>query len=193
VRHLLRLLLREGEREELPLTTQRRASRRGKPRTSRRVWVNTRINQSLTVDTIEIVDLLAGAAEFMVFDCTVLAMMVTWLTYTSDLAATLGTREIAVAIHKGDELLDSADAISPRTSSIGPPWLWNKCSSARFAATAQSQTTDLISGENAVRIKAMRRFTENNQTLWLTVENASEAGDTNLNLSGMVRTLLLVP
>jgi len=25
------------------------------------------------------------------------------------------------------------------------------------------------------------------------VENASEAGDTNLNLSGMVRTLLLVP
>ena len=178
------------------MTTARRGRRSPptrRPRTSRRVWVNKYVSSNLTVDTIALIDLLTPAEEFMKFDCTVLGIVIPWLSYSFDGAAVNEIREIAVAIMAGNELLDAADVQVIRTSNVGPPWMWSKGTSALFAATAQTVTMDLISGQVDVRIKAKRRFTENNETLWLLAENAAAAGDANLVIKGLVRTLLLVP
>ncbi len=162
-------------------------------RATRRVWVNSLVSKSLTIDSVDIVDLLTGAAEFMLFDSTILGVKIPWLSYSMEAAATNAVREIAFYLMTGKKTLDALDMTVPRASGVGPSMLYCGGGSACLAATAQSLTIDLTQGVDTIDIKAKRRFTENDETLWMVIENASEAGDTVLKLNGLVRTLLLVP
>ena len=177
------------------MTTRRRTRGPARAaRAARRVWVNTKVNKSLTIDSVDILDLLTGVAEtWMLFDSTILSIKIPWLSYSMEAAAVNAVRELAWYLITGKSTLDAVDFTPPRTSGVGPSMLYCGGSSARLAATAQSFTIDLTEGTPTIDINTMRRFKENDETLWLVIENASEAGDASFLVSGLVRTLLLVP
>ena len=179
------------------MTTQRRGRRsqaRPRVRTSRRVWVNEHVDLNLVVDTIQITDLLSAADQFMLFDATVLAVIAPTLTYTMSVAAVEERRSLRWALVVGKNTLDSDDVQTLFTDSIGAPWLYFGGFENRFAAVAAQFSVDFVAQNRApIRVKAKRRFVENDDTLWLVIQNNSNAGDTNLNITGMFRTLLYVP
>ncbi len=129
----------------------------------------------------------------MMFDSTILGVKIPWLSYSMEAAATNAVREIAYYLITGKSTLDSVDFTVPRASGVGPAMLHCGGNSARLPATAASFSIDLRGGIETIDIRAKRRFKENEETLWMVIENASEAGDTVLKLNGLVRTLLLVP
>jgi len=177
------------------MTTQRRGSRspRRQARVSRRVWVNRFINAALTIDTVQIFNMLDNAAQFMLFDSTILRVLVENLSFSFDATATLGNRRVAFSFFTGPENLDSADVPTMLASGIGPAYMYLGMQSARLAAAAQSVTMDLTRNQQSIDIKAKRRFKENDTTLWLAIENDMITNDANLALEGCVRTLILVP
>ncbi len=172
-----------------------RPSGRGPRRVARRVWVNRFIGVGgITVDSKVLVDLLSSASEFMIFDCTILAVQLSYLywTYTAD--ATDAIRSVGAALLTGQENLDAADILEgPLDSGIGPSWLWQQSVALRTDAAALVSMNIVSSTTGGIRVRAKRRFTENNETLFLVAQNLGEAGDTELQLQGFCRTLLLVP
>ncbi len=178
------------------MTTQRRgrrSQRTPRARTSRRVWANSTIATSLTVDAIQIIDMLAIADDFMLFDSTILSVLMTDLFVSFDAAAVLETRQFQIALLTGKNTLDSDDFLSLFASNIGPPYMWRTGKQARLAASVQAVTVDFTEGAHEIRIKAKRRFTENDETLWFVVQNNMNAGDSNVVLSGTCRVLLHIP
>jgi len=178
------------------MTTRNRGRRSPRrTRTSRRVWVNKFIGVGgLAVDTTNIVDLLSSAEEFMIYDATVLAVRIQYLMYTYTSDASDAIRSAGAALMTGHSNLDAADVTEgPLDSGVGPSWLWSAGVALRTDA-AGLQTFNLVStNTNGVSVKAKRRFTENNEMLFLIFQTLGEAGDTELQLQGYARTLLLVP
>jgi len=175
------------------MTTTRRGRRSpSRGRTSRRVWVNTLINTTVVIDTVQIVDLLGGAENFMLFDSTILGVKIPWLSYTMVTSATVAIREFAYYLITGLATLDAVDFTPPRTTGVGPAMMHFGGISFLSGAIA-NVTSNLVSGVETVDIKAKRRFKENDTSLFLVMENASEVGDTAIQLSGYIRTLLLIP
>ena len=154
--------------------------------------MNHFINVALTVNTQQIINLLSTAATFMLFDSTILRVIIPSLALTYDAAANLGNRRVAVALETGKDTLDSADMQSLLSSSVGAPWMYYTRTENRLAAVAAA-TTQFLSPPEGIDIKSKRRFRENDSTLWMTVENQMDPADANLQLQGQARTLLRIP
>ncbi len=196
MRLLLRCLLRESERQELPMTNRNRppARRSTRPgRTSRRVWVNTDVDLTLVVDTLQIVNLLTVAAEFMLFDSTILQVVVADLAMSFTPTASANVRRVRWALETGKDTLDSPDIESIIGLTIGPSWLYTSGGSVNISNAQVPQNIDLLRGQADIRVKAKRRFRENDSTLWLIIQNNMSAGDASIKFTGMFRTLLLIP
>ena len=175
------------------MTTRNRRPPRTRARTSRRVWVNQNVETALTVNTRQIIDVLQAAPEFMLFDTTILRVILAPLFFTTITTVTQGIREVRYSLFIGTELLDSDDSPTLFNNTIGADHMHVGGSGALFSSTTQLVTFDLTEGIEHIDVKAKRRFRENDSTLWLLVENEGVAGDVGLRMDGYVRTLLHVP
>ena len=171
----------------------RRFRGRGSPRRNHRlVWVNTNVNMLLTPLGKDVTNLLAPAVPFMLFDSTVLSIVIAGLTYSYDTVDPSGNRHLAVVFFVGSENLDTDDMTNPLTDNIGPGWMGTLWTSQRDVGI-QSVTQQVVAPEGKT-FKSQRRFRENNQTLWMLTQNyAPHANDTAQNVDGMIRVLLRVP
>ncbi len=172
-----------------------RPPRRRTPRarTARLVWVNRHLSVTPTVDTLGANDLLSGADNFMVFDTTIVQVVIPWLSFTFTTDATQALREMRVALIVGPSSLDSVDFTGLYANSVGPAWLWTYGTGLMTEAIGSITASLAGGGIDAVRVKSARRFRENESTLWLVHENRTEAGDSDLLLTGLIRTLIRVP
>ena len=166
---------------------------RNSKRTARKVWVNKQLSTNLTIDTIQGIDLMTSAVDFMKFDATIVAVILSGLTISFDAAATLGLNRFGLALIVGLDTLDSADFASPLQSTIGPSWLWNQVATFRQAAAAVTVNQGFGPVGDVIRVRAQRRFRENDATLFMVAENSMVAGATNIQLNGMARILLHIP
>ncbi len=182
------------------MTTQRRvttrAARRPARRTGRLVWVNVIIDgAAMTENGIDIFPLLGGAADFMLFDTTIVAIYIPYMDMTFSIAgATSGLRGCGVALMVASENLDAADIVDgPRAANIGPPWMWHSANITRFAGVASEATLPLIDARFP-QVRSKRRFRENNQELFLISQNlVVAADDSNVQISAYFRILIRIP
>ncbi len=168
-------------------------ARRRPQRTSRRVWVNQNIAVALTENSIQIIDLLDAAPEFMLFDSTILRVILSPFFFSINISANQLIREVRYALFVGNELLDSADVPGLFTNTVGPPWMHVGGEGALFTAASQLATFDLTSGRPHIEVRAKRRFKENDATLWLAIQNEAHASDVSLRIDGYARTLIHIP
>ncbi len=170
-----------------------RAPRRPRRRTGRLVWVNRHIESGMAVDTLLSLDMLTAASEFMVFDTTIVAVVINDLVLRLTTDATSGLRQVRCALVTGKDTLDAADFDdSLFANSIGPSYMWFGGNSLQTAAIS-NVTLPLTPVGEPVLVKSSRRFRENNQTLWLVAENRVNAGDSALQLNGHLRALIRIP
>ena len=170
-----------------PRSRPARAQRRG-----RRVWVNENINSVPADNTIEAIDCLTAAADFMTFDTTIEAVIIPDMAYSFQ-KLTAGVVDFRMALIVGPTTLDNDDFQTLFADSIGAPWLGVWGAHARIPDQGLL-TFALAAGFDVIRVKAKRRFRENDSTLWLVIQNVVTSGTTiNENLGGMVRTLLHIP
>ena len=132
----------------------------------------------------------------MVFDTTIVGIVIPQLTFRATVDATAGLREIRCALTVGKDTLDAGggDFQTLYATSIGAPWMWvvgRGLQSQGAASLTLSLSGPAVS--DVARIKAKRRFRENDSTVWLIHENRVNAGDTALQLKGFVRTLIYIP
>ena len=178
------------------MTTARRGRRTSRPRRSvRRVWVNDQISLGgNAINTVILVDLLAAASDFMVFDSTILAVRISHLLGSFTSSSSTVTNTIAAALMVGNENLDVADIVDrPRAGHIGPPWLWHSSVALRTGSVAIQNFNLVSSTTGGILVKAKRRLTENNQTLWLIVDSNMGGSETDFQIDGYFRTLILIP
>ncbi len=176
-------------------TRNRRSGRRSgtRRRTGRNVWVNQSLNFPLSGGGITAVNLLDSAADFMTFDTTIVAVIVTDLHVSYEILGSGGFVSVRVALQTAPSMMDSADFETLFINSIGPPWMWTR------GRTSRNSIGDLVNLDftptEGTRIKAKRRFRENDSTLFLVIQSLLEAGTTidNANMIGMFRTLLHIP
>ncbi len=158
------------------------------------VWVNEAVNIGLTVNSISVLPMLDPAGDFMVFDTTIVRVVIPTLQFTLSTTNVEGLRQFRWALFTAIDTMDPADATSLFADTIGPPWMATGGSGARFAGNIQQVTFDLVLANGGViDVKAARRFRENSATLFLQTENVVNAADTNLNITGLVRTLIRIP
>ncbi len=175
-------------------TRNRRSTRRSstRRRTGRDVWVNFDVNQVLTLGNIASFDLLVGAAEFMVFDSTIQAVIIEHLDYSYVSVAPAGIRRIAVGFMTGLNTLDSIDFTGPLVDGVGPAWMGMLGASHSVSGLTVQNLTMTPAGP--ITLKSKRRFRENDATLWMVTQNNHNiAIDTSLALTGLIRILLHIP
>ena len=178
------------------MTMRRRTGSRRRStsrRTGRNVWVNMDIEQAIIDNSIIAVPILAPASEFMTFDTTIVQVLVVDLTMTFEVETSGGYIRSRVAILTGHDSLVSADFQAPIASSIGPTWMWTSSRTARFALNSVATMAHIT--DQAARIKAKRRFKENNSTLYLVSEFRAEGGTSTGTafLHAFIRTLIHIP
>ncbi len=167
----------------------RRNTRSG--RTGRLVWVNHDVNEIPVANTLGIRNILANAKDFMLFDTTVVSIIIENLTWTFDSVAPAGTRRMAVALLQGKDTLDIADFTNLLVDGVGPAYMLLLGKTLNLSGV-QPQTIQ-ITPDEPVHIKAKRRFKENDQTIFLLHQNTTPAADTAQQLTGLIRTLIYVP
>ena len=113
-----------------------RAPGRRQQRTSRRTWVNQNISANLTTNTIQIVDLLQAAPEFMLFDTTILRVILDPFFATANLSANQLIRQFRYAIFTGIDTLDSDDVPTLFANTIGPTWMHVGGNGSLFSAVS---------------------------------------------------------
>jgi len=177
------------------MTTRNRGRPRARQsrRQGRNVWVNNNVNSVLGISSISILDLLLPAEEFMKFDTTVVSIVVTGLNLAWDAIDDAGTgnRHIAVGFFRGLRTLDAADAPLLLVDSIGAPWMGTLWASTSLTGVQRANLNLTPSGP--VQFKAKRRFAENDSTIWMAIQNFSSINDLNIELSGLIRTLIYIP
>ncbi len=178
------------------MTTRRRSRRRSAPRrrSGRLVWVNHRLDQvALALNGSVLIDVLTSAADFMVFDTTIVSVLFTHLSASVTTSVDQATRSTGAALFVGHENLDVADITDgPLSSSIGPPWMWHSMNCLSQGVVSRLNLP-LVQIGLGLFVKAQRRFKENNSTLFLVVETDVHANDTAADLTGYIRTLLRIP
>ncbi len=178
------------------MTNRNRRSRRTsqpRRRTGRNVWVNEHFNILLSIDNINAVNLLAAADNFMTFDTTIVEVIMPVLAYEVRTDATIGTRQIRWALQVAPSTFDVADFETLYADSIGPPWMQTGGDAFKTAAVGDLNLSLTVANGGPIRAKASRRFRENDSTLWLILENRSNAGDSSLTINGFSRTLIRIP
>ncbi len=148
---------------------------------------------SLANNGIAIVNLLAGADNFMTFDTTIVETIIPVLNFSCTTNATDAIRGIRVALLVAPSTHDASDMTRLFTDSIGPPWMWFAGDELRTNAIGKLNLSLAFSSAGAIRAKSKRRFRENESTLFLVIDNQTESGDTILFLSGFCRTLIHIP
>ena len=164
-------------------------------RTGRNVWINENLNQTPANNSLGTVDLLTSAGDFMKFDTTIQRVIVPAFSTSQTTSAVAGMREWRFALIVAHEGMDPLDFEVLFGDSIGPAWMYMWGRSVRTSAAAELTIDFTASGMQGgpIDAKAKRRFRENNATLWLIHQNFADAGDTNLSINGMVRTLIHIP
>ncbi len=177
------------------MTNRNRRGRSGGPkrRSGRNVWVNNDFTSNPVGDALAIVNLLQGAESFMTFDTTIVEVVIPVMNYSVLTDATVANRGVRCALMVAQENLDASDMISLFTDSVGPPWLWTGGDEFRTGAAGQLNLSLVIANGGTIRAKAKRRFRENDATLFLIVDNESEAGDSQQILRGFARILIHIP
>jgi len=173
----------------------RRPQRRARPaRTARMVWVNEHVDLVLLNNSVQVINVLTLAEEFMLFDTTIVSVIIPVLQVMGEALTDDGIREVRVALEVGKNTLDSDDFNQLLQDSVGPSWLWI-AGDAQFTTVLNEKIKlDLLGNAGVARVKAMRRFRENDSTLFLIVQNFSPSGsEEGLILRGMIRTLLRIP
>ena len=166
----------------------RRSTRR---RTGRTVWVNKNLNFSLSDNTKGTVDLLTAADDFMLFDSTVLGVLITSLTWSYDTVATLAVRQLELAIIQAKSTIDPDDFTSLYSDNVGPPYMWRAGAAVRSPISTINNYVFTPNG--AIFIKAKRRFKENDSTIWLVHHTSSTGTNTGMAIDGTIRTLIYIP
>ena len=161
-------------------------------RTGRNVWVNENINEIPVDNTIAAINFLTQAKDFMKFDTTIVSVVVTDLNFSFQ-KLTQGVVDFRYALMVAPDTMDNDDFQTLFADSVGSPWMY--MSGLHGLVPDQGIASfQFAGGPDTVRIKAKRRFRENNSTLWLIHQNVVTVGSTiNENLGGMVRTLLHIP
>ncbi len=177
------------------MTNRKRSGRRTgtRRRTGRNVWVNQNISFSPADNALTVAPMLTPAAEFMIFDTTIVHTIITSLNWTGQIDDSGGLIQMAIALVTALDTADAADFQTLFLDSIGPTWLYYNRVGSRESINAVFNIP--LTPVGAIHVKAKRRFKENNTTLFLLVQTVIEAG-TNVSsdlLSGMVRTLIHIP
>jgi len=128
----------------------------------------------------------------MTFDSTISAIVIPDMAATGSAAASNGKRQWRIAFQVAPSTMDLDDFQALYADSIGAPWMGMYGVTANIVANAL-YTFDLTGGIPQ-RLRAKRRFRENDSTLWMIYQNLSASGaDFALALDGMVRTLIHIP
>jgi len=169
----------------------RRSRSRGRRRSGRMVWVNHDLNLVLAPNTIQLQNLLVNAPDFMLFDSTIQTVIIEDLSFTFDSLAPAGLRRIAIGLIVAQELIDPDDLAAPLVDGTGPGWLGMLTTALNLSGVAPQNMS--LTPHGPQRFNAKRRFRENDVTLHMQMQNVTPASDTNLKLSGIIRTLLHIP
>ena len=178
------------------MTTRNRRSRRSRGsqrRTGRNVWVNHDVNEIPVVNTLTTRNLLVNAKDFMLFDTTIVNVIIEDLKWTFTSTSTSGTRRLAIALITGMDTLDAADFSSLYLDDVGPPYMVLLTKTIRVDDAGSLPHNVDITPQGPVVVKAKRRFKENDATLWLIIQQLGPATDPNQELSGIIRTLIHIP
>ena len=179
------------------MTTRRRRSRtRGarRGRTGRLVWVNREISLTGIIDARQTLDLLLLAESFMVFDTTIVRVVIPELTFSfTNSGNTQNTRSARMALMVGQSSLDADDFEPLFTDSVGPPWLGLWGANALVNSSQLDLTLNLVEGFSHIDVASSRRFRENDATLFMILQNRCDSGDTGLEYRGYARTLIRIP
>ncbi len=178
------------------MTSRNRSPRRTsapRRRTGRNVWVNTSLAAGLVANSTVAIGLLGGAADFMTFDTTIVGVIIPDLTLMGVNSGSVSQFRTRWALQIAPTTMDSDDFQVPDADSIGPPWMHVKGKALNILASAPF-TLDYVEGQSEIRVKAKRRFRENDSTLFMVFQSVASGGvPTSLSLVGMVRTLLHIP
>ncbi len=171
----------------------RRQARRPARRSSRLVWVNENINSVLVDDSLIVIDLLTNAQNFMLFDTTIVSVIVEDLHYSFEMSMTESLVDLRVALIVAPSTMDGDDFQNVFADSIGPPWLGMLGGHERVPNGGTGNIN--LTPAGPIKFKAKRRFRENNSTLFMIIQNVVGPGGatTDENFSGFVRTLLRIP
>ncbi len=171
----------------------RRSQTRTNRRSGRLVWANQSISLGLSFNTLAIQDVLTPAADFMLFDTTIMRIVAPTLALTFTSEVTRRVRSVRWAFLVANENIDAVDLQGLFATTTGSPWLGVGGLTAVNSAVADI-TMSLSAQDNIIDLKAKRRFRENSATLWLLLETAGFGGaDANLLVTGFVRTLIRIP
>ncbi len=177
-------------------TRNRRSGRRSRGtrrRTGRNVWVNHDLNEVPVVNTLTTRNLLVNAKDFMLFDTTIVSVIIEDLHWSFTSTTTSGTRRLAIAMLTGLDTLDAADFTSLFVDDVGPAYMVLLTKTLRVDDAGSLPHNVNITPQGPITLRAKRRFKENDATLWLLIQQVGPATDPNQELSGLVRTLIHIP
>ena len=179
------------------MTTRTRTPRRTsgtRRRTGRLVWVNKNIQQLLTDNGVSRIDLLDAAKDFMVFDTTIVSVLISELWYNISVeAAVVFNRRVRCVMQTAIKTIDTADFEPLFGDSIGPPYMWTGGNGELKSGGGFEPRMDIIPQGEPVFVKAKRRFKENDASLFLVAETKIASGDASVELNGYIRTLIYIP
>jgi len=166
-------------------------SRRTRRRTGRNVWVNHDVNATPVVNSLSLLDIMQNAPDFMVFDTTVVSVIIESLNYSYVSIAPAGVRRISVGIMALHEGIDASDISPILVDGVGPPWMVLLENSHSISGLTVQNLS--LTPTGPIHIKAKRRFRENETTLFLVIQSNHIAADTVPALIGIIRTLIHIP
>ena len=129
----------------------------------------------------------------MTFDTTVVHVVIPDLAATFTVESSGGQIDFRFALITANNGMDVADFTQLFLSSIGPSWLY--VGGAHIDSVINAKIVLNFTSSGPIHVRAKRRFKENNETLWMLVQNVVEGGTTlaDTHWSGMTRTLLHIP
>ncbi len=130
----------------------------------------------------------------MTFDTTIVAVIIPDLDFVFDITVAITNVRTRWYLQTAPTTMDTDDFQVPDSDSIGPPWMYVMGNAARVVNNASVSFDYVAKAGGPIRVKAKRRFKENDSTLFMVFQNVVSGGSlTNGFLSGMIRTLLYIP
>ena len=167
-------------------------------KTGRLTWANRFIAypQSLAATGRQFFDLLASAESFQKFDSTIVHVIGA-LSFTYIQVAAGSSSEdciVGAYLYVADDNLQLTNFPDLTAEATQPSYLWTHYHAARILRTTETagdQADNSLNWYAPLDVKAMRKFRENNKTLWLVIDNISTTH--SLLFGGLIRTLVRIP